>query len=103
MLSSPAKTHLYGMATHITNQGNWVVVARVAAEVIGAKMEEQQKASGAKDLWVKDGLWWGKVWVEDESDLTTPLERVFLMVADEGVGQATEGMRRRWSVHRLAA
>lgn len=57
MFSCPAKTHSYGKAIRITSKGSRVVDARTAAEVIGAKMEEQQKASGAKDLWVKDGLW----------------------------------------------
>lgn len=40
-------------------------------------MAEQQKAAGAKDLWVKDGLRREEVWVDDGSNLTTPLERVF--------------------------
>src|SRR5262249_32628576 len=51
---SPAKTHPYGKATRITGPlGSWVVGPRLAAEVVGAMMGEQQQAPGAKDLWAR--------------------------------------------------
>jgi hypothetical protein len=51
---SPAKTHPYGKATRITGlPGSRVVGPRLAAEVVGAVMGEQQQAPGAKDLWAR--------------------------------------------------
>jgi len=50
----PAKTHPYGKATRITGPlGSRVVGPRLAAEVAGAMMGEQQQAPGAKDLWAR--------------------------------------------------
>ena len=51
---SPAKTHPYGKATRITGTpGSRGVGPRLAAEVVGAVMGEQQQAPGAKDLWAR--------------------------------------------------
>jgi hypothetical protein len=102
MFSCPAKTDSYGKATHITSKGSWVAGARTAAEVIGAKMGEQQQAPGAKDLWVKVVCGRERPGWRMGAIPQHPLKGS-LMAADEGAGQATEGMRRRWSVHRLAA
>jgi hypothetical protein len=65
-------------------------------------MEEQQQASGAKDLWAKVVCGWRRPGRRMGAIPQRSLSSL-LMGTDEGAGQAMEGTRRRWSTHCLAA